>query len=56
MCLDIGKKGKKKMCEFYLFLVCLQREERERERERENACFYLFARINDVKIHILDHL
>ena len=30
--------------------------ERERERERENACFYLFARINDVKIHILDHL
>ena len=32
MCLDIGKKGKKKMCEFYLFLVCLQREEREREK------------------------
>ena len=27
-----------------------------RERERENACFYLFARINYVKIHILDHL
>ena len=30
MCFDIGKKGKKKMCEFYLSLVCLQREEKEK--------------------------
>ena len=42
MCLDIGKKGKKKMCEFYLFLVCLQREEREREREREKMHAFTF--------------
>ena len=47
MCLDIGKEGKKKICEFYLSIVCLR-------RENKNTDFYLCALINHVNIHILE--
>ena len=52
MCLDFGyrkERKEKKKWEFYLSLVCLQRE-----LKRKNVCFYLCALINDKKIHILE--
>ena len=45
MCLDIGKEGKKKICEFYLSIVCLR-------RENKNTDFYLCALINHVNIQL----
>ena len=49
MCLDIGKKGKKKNVRVLSF-PCLF----AKRSEKKNACFYLCALIIDKKIHILE--
>ena len=49
MGLDIGKKGKKKNVRVLSFLCLFAKR-----REKKNACFYLCALINDMKIYILE--
>ena len=46
MCLDIRKKGLKKMCKFYISFIWFAQR-----RKRKNTYFYLYALIKDGKIY-----